>query len=111
MYPVEKYQYYTDGHSKVIATSTYAGKTVRGIAKCAPGDEFDLEIGKKIAAARCAVRVAKKRLARATKKTDEAYEAMNRARHYRDEMVNYECDAEQSLATAEKYLTELTKQI
>lgn len=29
MYPIEKYKFYTNG-SRVIAVSTYAGKTVRG---------------------------------------------------------------------------------
>ena len=45
MYPFEKYRYYTAGN-KIIAVSTYAGKTVRGIAKCAEGDTFDIEKGK-----------------------------------------------------------------
>ena len=32
-----KYKYYTAGN-KVIAVSTYAGKTVKGVAKCDPKD-------------------------------------------------------------------------
>ena len=35
MYPTEKYRYYTNGR-RVIAVSTYAGKTVRGVATCDP---------------------------------------------------------------------------
>lgn len=111
MYPIEKYKYYTDGCSKVIATSTYAGKTVRGVAKCAPGDKFDLETGKKIAAARCAVRVAEKRLVRARKKTDEAYKAVSSARRYRDKMIDYENDAEVALTQAIDHITALFEQI
>lgn len=42
MYPIEKYRYYTNGR-RVIAVSTYAGKTVRGVATCDPGDEFSME--------------------------------------------------------------------
>ena len=45
MYPIEKYRYYTNGR-RVIAVSTYAGKTVRGVATCDPGDEFSMEKGK-----------------------------------------------------------------
>ena len=61
--------YYTN--NKVIAVSTYAGKTVRGVAICAPGDEFNLEFGKKLAAARCNEKVAAKRYERASKKLND----------------------------------------
>lgn len=47
--------------NKVIALSTYAGRPVRGIAKCHPNDTFDVEFGKKLAAARCNYKVAVKR--------------------------------------------------
>ena len=56
MYPIEKYRYFTNG-SKVVAVSTYAGKTVRGVANCDPNDEFSLEKGKELAAARSALHV------------------------------------------------------
>ena len=55
------YRYFIAGN-KVIAVSTYAGKTVRGIAICSPEDKFDIEFGKKLAAARCNEKVAEKRL-------------------------------------------------
>ena len=70
MYPIEKYKFYTNG-SRVIAVSTYAGKTVRGVAVCHAGDTFSLEKGKKLAALRCAEKIAKKRVARANQKVDE----------------------------------------
>lgn len=63
-YPFEKYRFY-EGNGKVVAVSTYAGKTVRGVAKCDPKDTFDIEKGRMLAAARCAEKVAKRRLARA----------------------------------------------
>ena len=59
---IPRYRYYTNGKDTVVAVSTYAGETVRGVAKCAPEDEFDLAKGKKLAAARCAKKVAKKRV-------------------------------------------------
>ena len=49
MYPLEKYKYYQAGN-KVIAVSTFAGRTVRGVAKCNPKDNFDLEKGKMLPA-------------------------------------------------------------
>ena len=57
--------------TKVIALSTYAGRTVRGIAKCHPNDNFDEEYGKKLAAARCNAKIAEKRYARAHNKYNE----------------------------------------
>lgn len=92
MYPIEKYKFYTNG-SRVIAVSTYAGKTVRGIANCHDGDEFSLEKGKRLAALRCAEKIARKRLNRADRKVDEAYWAHVNAEEYLDKMCDYKDDA------------------
>lgn len=59
---VPKYRYYTNGKNVVVAVASYAGRTVRGVAKCSDQDEFDLETGKKLAAARCAVKIARERV-------------------------------------------------
>ena len=92
MYPIEKYRFYTNG-SRVIAVSTYAGRTVRGVATCHDGDEFSLEKGKKLAALRCAEKIAKKRVARANRKVDEVYWAYVDAEAYLNKMVDYKDDA------------------
>lgn len=111
MYPIEKYRYYTtktvEGGHKVIAVSTYAGKTVRGVAICHPQDTFDLEIGKKIAAARCALKIAEKRLDRADRKQGEAYASWRAAERYLDKMSDYANDAEIQLYEAQDYLEDL----
>ena len=57
--------------TKIIALSTYGGRTVRGVAKCHPGDTFNEEVGKALAAARCNEKVAAKRYARANQKYQE----------------------------------------
>lgn len=92
MYPIEKYKFYTNG-SRVIAVSTYAGKTVRGVAICHTGDAFSLEKGKKLAALRCAEKIAKKRVARANRKIYEAYCAYADADVYFNKMIDYRNDA------------------
>ena len=46
---------------KVIALSSYRGKTVKGVAKCHPNDVFDLDYGKALAASRCNLKIARKR--------------------------------------------------
>lgn len=92
MYPFEKYRYYTAGN-KIIAVSTYAGKTVRGVAKCAEGDTFDLEKGKRLAALRCAEKIAFKRAERAMDKVVEAQKKVQAAQVYRNKMDVYYADA------------------
>lgn len=91
-YPLSKYRYYTNGR-QVIAVSTYGGKTVRGVAKCAPTDHFNLEIGKEIAAARCNEKVAIKRYNRAEHKYQEALAALRAAEAQVAKMKRYMNDA------------------
>ena len=70
-YTNDKYTYFVaDKQKKVVAVSTYAGKIVRGVAKCDPRDEFSIETGKKLAAARCNLKVATKRAKRAAIRTE-----------------------------------------
>ena len=85
---------------KVIALSTYAGKNVRGIAVCAPEDEFDLDKGKEIARLRCAQKIAKKRLARAERKIKEAADEANNAINHYNNMVDYYKAASEGLNDA-----------
>lgn len=69
-----KHEFYTDGKSKVICVSHYAGKAVVGVAKCdVENDSFDLEKGKKLAAARCDAKLMKKKLQRALSKSEQRY--------------------------------------
>ena len=58
---VPKYSYFTNGKNTVVAVASYAGKRVRGVAKCSDKDEFDLAKGEKLAAARCNLTIAKMR--------------------------------------------------
>ena len=94
------YKYIVNGN-KVICLSTFAGKAVRGIAKCAPGDEFDVEKGKDLATARCAAKVAKRRYNRAMKKLEEAKIQAYAANDYLDKMLYYFQDARYALEEAE----------
>ena len=87
-FPLDKYRYYTSDN-KVIAISTYGGKKVRGIAKCAPNDTFNLEIGKQLAAARCNEKIAKKRHERARQKYIDAVAAATEAVDYAMQMKEY----------------------
>lgn len=92
MYPIEKYRFIQTGN-KTIAISSYAGRTVRGTAKCDPRDTSDAETGKTIAALRCAQKIQKRRVTRAAKKLDEAERMLDLAQRRYDAMVNYHSDA------------------
>ena len=80
--------------NKVIAVSSFAGQTVRGVAKCNPADEFDSEKGAALAAARCGVKIAQKRTKRAYAKVDEAKAIVDAAVQHLTEMLKYQADAE-----------------
>ena len=93
MFPISKYKFYITPDNKVIAVSTYAGKTVKGVAKTDPRDNFNPEFGKELAAARCAAKVAKKRKTRAQKQVLKAQRKLMEAQKYYNCMCAYEADA------------------
>jgi len=97
------YKYIVTGN-KVIALSTYAGKTVRGVAKCAPGDEFDIEKGKDLATARCAYKIAQKRWKRSCQKLGEATDILFDAKDFYREMYEYSNRAYTELVETEEAL-------
>ena len=105
MYPIEKYdvKQYTQknnggSESKVIiALSTYAGKAVKGVAKCQPGDDYNFEIGKELAAARCDLKVCEKRKNRAEKKLRAAIDELEKLQKYVNRMHTYHNDAMEEL--------------
>lgn len=107
---MDKYRFYTT-ENKVIAVSTYAGRPVRGIAKCDPLDEFSLEDGKKLAAARCNAKIAEKRLKRARKKFVEATEASISAKRQYEKMKKYIEDALVSFSESTEYVADLLDQL
>lgn len=91
---------YVQAGNRVIAISTYAGKTVRGVAKCDPRDNFDIEAGKKLAAARCNQKVLAKRFARSQKKVAEAERVLAEAQRFYDRMKAYYADSTKKLNEA-----------
>lgn len=110
-FPIDGYHFFQHGN-RVIAVTTYAGRTVRGVAVCADGDEFDFEYGKRLAAARCNYKVAKRRRARALGKVESAiqdYELakanLNKYRQYFYDAGRAELDAGTELDSvlAEKF--------
>lgn len=69
---MSRYKIFTDGKGKVIVVSHYAGKPVRGVAKCHKNDSYNEDVGITLATARCDAKIAAKRVKRAKEKLDEA---------------------------------------
>ena len=109
---LDKYKFYFDEkNATVIAVSTYAGKIVKGYAKCDPRDEFDKEAGMKLAEARCKERIDKKRNARAAKKIVEAQRLLDEARNHYEKMSDYfddsRSEANEASINVQKILKEM----
>lgn len=105
-----KYKFYQH-NNEVIAVSTYAGRNVKGIAKCDPEDEFDLESGKELAAARCNQKIAMKRLKRASQKYEDALDAALEAQQYFVKMREYFMDSVDALDEATAKVIEITERL
>lgn len=103
------YKFYRFNHKRadgtecirIAAVSSFAGKPVKGYADCHPADEFDIEYGKALAAARCAEKIAEKRVKRAYNKVDEAKAAVEAAMEHLAEMMRYQADSEAKLNVAQ----------
>lgn len=106
-----KYTFYTDGMSKVIAVSTYEGRTVRGVAKCDPRDGFDLEKGKRLAEARCSEKIAAKRAKRAKRELKKAENAFHAAEKRLYKMQDYNSDSKIALGNAVKKIEKLMSEM
>lgn len=105
-YPLEKYKFYF-GPNKVVAVSTYEGKTVRGVAKTDPRDTFDVDAGKKLAAARCNAKIAAKRKNRADRELKKAVDAFSQAQRHMEKMNDYYEDARIAVKKANTEVTNL----
>lgn len=112
MYPISKYKFFTNPKTnEVIAVSTFAGRTVKGHAKCHSNDAFNLEIGQKLAALRCGQKIALKRVARARRCVERAKYEYEHALEMLVKMIGYQNDSEGELAEIESELAEFERTI
>ena len=89
-----EYKYKIDEEKRtIVAMSTFAGKVVTGVARCDPRDEFVINDGKKLAAARCSVKIAEKRVKRAELCYNIAVEAFKYWSDRLAKMKRYKDDA------------------
>ena len=109
-FPLEKYRFYEAGN-KIIALQTYAGRAVRGIAICHPSDNFNVEVGKRLAAARCNEKIAVKRYARAQSKYIEACKIRDAAMLEVEKMREYMNDSFVAMNEASQACDSIIKEI
>lgn len=104
------YRYVMVGR-KIIALSTYAGKTVRGVAICSEHDQFDVEKGKALAAARCNEKVAAKRYERANQKLNNTLDEYNTVEDKLTQAGQYYHDAYLAYNEAAQHVDTLLKEL
>lgn len=102
-----KYKHVVLENGDVISISSFAGKTVRGVAHCHPEDKFNLDKGIAIADAKCALKIAKLREKRATKCMCDAHDAFMKADELLDKEERYYADAISEVAHAQDKLDKL----
>ena len=105
-----KYQTFTSGN-KVIVVSHYAGKAVKGYAKCDPKDTFDYGKGQYLATLRCDEKVCNKRLKRAIKKLAEAQAEFNKAQKKLLDMQDYVNESREDLIKVQSSLKHLVSEL
>lgn len=105
-----RYRYYINDNT-VICVSSYARKSVKGIAKCNPNDSFNLETGKRLARIRCDYKVALKRVRRAKSKFEEATDALDAAQEHVNRMRSYYVESFETLVDLKKNLKDLEKSV
>ena len=96
-----------NGSKQVTAISSYAGKTVKGYAKCDPNDEYFEGSGMVLAAARCNEKIAKKRVACSEARLNEAREQLKKAEKLVADMIDYHNDAINKYAEAQNEVEDI----
>ena len=95
------YKIYIDEKNRsVIAVCRYVGRTVKAVAKCAPEDTFNIEIGTELAVARCEWKVAKLKLQNAGASYMTAAKAADEAAIRLGKMKDYYMDSVDQLDEA-----------
>ena len=112
---MSKYRWVTyeglDGQKIVTSISSYAGKTVKGHAKCDPLDEFSLDKGRSLATARCDEKIAKRRVKRAKHCFEDAKREYDEALKHLQDMCVYYSDAVERLNEAKRHTENVLKSI
>ena len=101
----DKYHFYHNAATNtIVCTTTYKTHTIRGVAKCDPDDNFDLETGKRLAYLRCRLKYAQKKAKRSLVAYRDAAYAEARARNHLNNMIDFVQDSEEQVNVASNEL-------
>ena len=95
------------GGMTTVAVSSYAGRKIKGYAKCRPEDTFDEEKGKALAQARCELKIAEKRNKKASKQYLEAVATLEQAAKKLADMKQYYMDTVDQIDAAIEKINDL----
>ena len=108
----EKYHFYYHAETNtIVCTTLYKGQMVRGIAKCDNEDNFDIDIGKKLAYLRCRQKYMRKKFKRAKIVVEMARSEMHRARKNLNKAGAFLDDSEDQLDSVTNELNELEEKL
>lgn len=112
MYKNPRYEFVVNKEKRtIVALTSFAGKTVSGIAKCHPSDSFNEEAGKALAKARADFKVAVKRSKYANKRLEIADNLFNHMLKERDFWLEYTVQSNKELHDASKLILKLKDEI
>ena len=109
-----KYVKYVDektGANVTICVSHFAGKPVRGVARCNPSDKYDESIGEELARLRCDEKIALKKINNARNKYNAVVNKMSELTNYMEKYLEYHKDSVNMLNDIQKQLFELNNNI
>lgn len=108
----EKYRFYHNAvNGTVVCTTLYKGQTVRGTAKCSPEDNFDIEVGKKLAYLRCRQKFMRKKLKRAQQVYAETVKEYAKIQNMHGVAIEFMEDVEIQLEQINNALSKFKKQL
>ena len=108
----DKCNFYIDKKNRtVVCATTYKGESIRGVAKCDPADDFNIDVGKVLAYARCRQKLAKKKLAHSKRVYAKALADEMKAKNNVMKAFVFMHDSEEYLKNSNKELNELNKRL
>jgi hypothetical protein len=110
-----KYKFYNyidkEGRRVIVAATHDAGQVVRAIATCSLDDTFDAIKGAELAAARCNLKVLKRREKRALERFEKTLDDYIKATSAHEDAYKFYSKALSEVATAENYIETITKEL
>lgn len=104
----EKYRFYCNSETKtIVCTTFYKGKTIRGIAKCNPKDNFNEDAGKRLAYLRCKYKLMKNKFRRAEKAYKDAVIMAAKANSNLNKVTEFVNDIDYQLGLVTNELADL----